>query len=198
MKVLEGKAALVTGSARGIGRAAARLLAEQGASVMVADLDEVMARETATGIGGETAVFGGDLTKDGVCDELVASTVGAFGKLDIVVNNAGIVHFYSFADDPGAGLGSDIARARHRTSETAASAGDDRHLSVQPELVHVFSAFLECSPAVAGLGDSGAIQPHTPRCVNQPIGFDWAPASGDSESVRPSRVGQLDWSQLIG
>ncbi len=44
MKVLEGKAALVTGSARGIGRAAATLLAEHGASVMIADLDEELAQ----------------------------------------------------------------------------------------------------------------------------------------------------------
>src|SRR4051812_2517648 len=89
MKVLEGKAALVTGSARGIGQAVAAILAEHGASVMVADLDEAKAQETASALDGETAVFGGDLTKDGVCEALVQSTVDAFGKLDIVVNNAG-------------------------------------------------------------------------------------------------------------
>ncbi len=89
MKVLDGKAALVTGSARGIGRAAAALLAEHGAAVMVADLDEGAARVAASGIDGETAVFAGDLTGEGVCEALVDSTVDAFGQLDIVVNNAG-------------------------------------------------------------------------------------------------------------
>jgi 3-oxoacyl-[acyl-carrier protein] reductase len=89
MKVLEGKAALVTGSARGIGRAVAGILAEHGASVMVADLDEDEAGGAAGELEGETAAFGGDLTKDGVCEALVDSTVSAFGKLDIVVNNAG-------------------------------------------------------------------------------------------------------------
>ena len=89
MKVLEGKAALVTGSARGIGRAAAMLLAEHGARVMVADLDEELAAEAAASIGGDAHAFAGDLTKDGVCDALVAATVDAFGQLDIVVNNAG-------------------------------------------------------------------------------------------------------------
>src|SRR5690349_4218703 len=89
MKVLEGKAALVTGSARGIGRAAASLLSEHGASVMIADLDEELARETASELEGPTAVFGGDLTREGVSESLVASAVEAFGKLDIVVNNAG-------------------------------------------------------------------------------------------------------------
>jgi 3-oxoacyl-[acyl-carrier protein] reductase len=89
MKVLDGKSALVTGSARGIGRAAAALLSEHGARVMVADLDGDAASESAGALGGETAVFAGDLTKEGVCEELVAATVEAFGQLDIVVNNAG-------------------------------------------------------------------------------------------------------------
>jgi len=87
MKVLEGKAALITGSARGIGRAAAALLAEHGARVMIADLDEGPAQEAARTLGGES--FAGDLTQVGVCEELVSSTVEAFGQLDIVVNNAG-------------------------------------------------------------------------------------------------------------
>jgi 3-oxoacyl-[acyl-carrier protein] reductase len=89
MMLLEGKAAIVTGSARGIGRAAAELLAAHGARVLISDLDEELATETAAAIDGETAVFAGDLTKDGVCDALVQRAVDAFGVLDIVVNNAG-------------------------------------------------------------------------------------------------------------
>jgi 3-oxoacyl-[acyl-carrier protein] reductase len=89
MGVLDGKAAIVTGSARGIGRATAALLAEHGARVLVTDLDEDVAREAAEGIAGETAVFGGDLTKDGVPEAVVQRAVDSFGQLDIVVNNAG-------------------------------------------------------------------------------------------------------------
>ena len=89
LKVLEGKAAIVTGSARGIGRATAELLAEHGARVLINDLDVDLARETAGAIDGETAVFGGDLTKAGVCEALVQAAVDEFGSLDIVVNNAG-------------------------------------------------------------------------------------------------------------
>jgi 3-oxoacyl-[acyl-carrier protein] reductase len=89
MKLLDGKAAIVTGSARGIGRATAELLAANGARVLINDLDEDLAGETATAIDGETTVFAGDLTKEGVCDELVQHAVEAFGALDIVVNNAG-------------------------------------------------------------------------------------------------------------
>ena len=71
MGVLDGKAAIVTGSARGIGRATAELLAEHGARVLITDLDGDLAEQAAAEIGGETAVFGGDLTQDGVPDALV-------------------------------------------------------------------------------------------------------------------------------
>jgi 3-oxoacyl-[acyl-carrier protein] reductase len=89
MGVLDGKAAIVTGSARGIGRATAELLVSQGAQVLINDLDSDVAQQAAQEIAGETAVFAGDLTKPGVPDQLVQSAVDAFGKLDIIVNNAG-------------------------------------------------------------------------------------------------------------
>jgi 3-oxoacyl-[acyl-carrier protein] reductase len=88
-RALEGKAAIVTGSARGIGRATADLLAEHGARVLVNDLDGDAAEQAASEIQGETATFAGDLTKEGVCEQLVERAVDAFGQLDIVVNNAG-------------------------------------------------------------------------------------------------------------
>ena len=64
MGVLDGKAAIVTGSARGIGRATAELLAEQGAKVLINDLDGDVAEQTASEIAGDTVVYAGDLTKD--------------------------------------------------------------------------------------------------------------------------------------
>jgi 3-oxoacyl-[acyl-carrier protein] reductase len=89
MGVLDGKAAIVTGSARGIGRATAALLSEHGARVLVNDVDGDAAEQAANEIDGETAVFAGDLTADGVPEALVQAAVDAFGQLDIVVNNAG-------------------------------------------------------------------------------------------------------------
>jgi len=89
MGLLDGKAAIVTGSARGIGRATAELFASEGAKVLINDLEADVAEEAAKEIDGETAVFAGDLTKPGTPDELVKAALDAFGQVDAVVNNAG-------------------------------------------------------------------------------------------------------------
>ena len=89
MAILSDKVAIVTGSARGIGRATAELLSEQGAKVLINDLDGDVAEQTASEIDGDTLVFGGDLTKPGVCDDLVGKVIDAWGRVDILVNNAG-------------------------------------------------------------------------------------------------------------
>jgi 3-oxoacyl-[acyl-carrier protein] reductase len=89
MGVLDGKSAIVTGSARGIGRATAEVLSEQGALVLINDVEGDVAELAAGEIAGETAVFAGDLTKPGAPDELVQKAIDSFGKIDIIVNNAG-------------------------------------------------------------------------------------------------------------
>jgi 3-oxoacyl-[acyl-carrier protein] reductase len=89
MGVLDGKVAIVTGSARGIGRATAELLSEHGAKVVINDLDGDIAAQTSSEIAGETVVYGRDLTAPGAPDELVKAAVDAWGRLDIIVNNAG-------------------------------------------------------------------------------------------------------------
>ena len=89
MGLLDGKSAIITGSARGIGRATAELFASEGAKVLINDLDADVAEQTAGEIDGETAVYAGDLTKEGAADELVKAGIDAFGSIDAVVNNAG-------------------------------------------------------------------------------------------------------------
>jgi 3-oxoacyl-[acyl-carrier protein] reductase len=89
MGLLDGKAAIVTGSARGIGRATAELFVREGAKVLINDIDGDVAEQAAGDIDGETAVFAGDLTSPDVPDGLVSTAIEAFGAVDIVVNNAG-------------------------------------------------------------------------------------------------------------
>ena len=89
MGLLDGMTAIVTGSARGIGRATAELFVSEGAQVLINDLDSDVAEEASDEIEGETAVFAGDLTNEGVCDDLVQKALDEFDKVDIIVNNAG-------------------------------------------------------------------------------------------------------------
>jgi 3-oxoacyl-[acyl-carrier protein] reductase len=89
MGILDDKVAIVTGSARGIGLATAELLSAQGAKVLINDLDGDAAQEASDGIAGETTVFAGDLTKGDAPDQLVQKAIDTWGKLDIIVNNAG-------------------------------------------------------------------------------------------------------------
>jgi 3-oxoacyl-[acyl-carrier protein] reductase len=89
---LSGKTALVTGSARGIGRAVAQQLAAAGAAVMLTDLDREPLFETGALIdaaGGSAKAIPGDLTDAGFPQKLVETTLASFGGLDIIVNNAG-------------------------------------------------------------------------------------------------------------
>ena len=89
MGLLDGKAAIITGSARGIGRATAELFVREGAKVLINDIDGDVAEQAAKEIDGETAVFSGDLTAEGACDKLVEAAIEAFGSVDALVNNAG-------------------------------------------------------------------------------------------------------------
>lgn len=92
MGLLDNKIAIITGSGRGIGSAAARLFAEQGASVVVSDLDPNPAEETAGAIrqaGGKAIVVAGDVTDAAFPAQLIKATLDAFGGIDIIVNNAG-------------------------------------------------------------------------------------------------------------
>lgn len=92
MKPLENKVAIITGSGRGIGAAAAMLFAEHGARVVVSDIDPVPAQAVADDIqkrGGSAVAVGCDVTKREDLNTLVERTIAEYGQLDILVNNAG-------------------------------------------------------------------------------------------------------------
>ncbi|MEA2527066.1 MAG: 2-dehydro-3-deoxy-L-rhamnonate dehydrogenase [Thermomicrobiales bacterium] len=86
----EGKTGIVTGSARGIGRAIAERLAREGARVMIADVDEAAAQAVAAEIGAGALAQRLDVTSSASWDAAVGAATAAWGRLDILVNNAGI------------------------------------------------------------------------------------------------------------
>lgn len=86
---LEGKTALVTGSARGIGRAIAEKLSQAGASIMLTDIDSLELEKTRAGFSGRVEAVAGDITSASFPGQLVEATIAKFGSIDIIVNNAG-------------------------------------------------------------------------------------------------------------
>ena len=95
----EHQVAIVTGGAAGIGRAIAERLADDGARIVVADINEKHGHEVAEAIGADRAVFQRlDVTDKSSADAAVAATLARFGRLDIHVNNAGIVNRAPFLE----------------------------------------------------------------------------------------------------
>ena len=87
---LAGKTAIITGAARGIGRAFAEAYVAEGARVAIADIDMTRARATVAEIGPSAIAVALDVTRQDSIDAAVAQTVAAFGQIDILINNAAI------------------------------------------------------------------------------------------------------------
>ncbi len=86
---LNGKVAIITGAASGIGRGVAELFVQEGAKVVVADLNEEGGKQTVAELGANTRFFKCDVTSEESVKALVDFTVAEFGKLDVIHNNAG-------------------------------------------------------------------------------------------------------------
>lgn len=91
---LTDKVAIVTGASSGIGRATARLLGREGGRVALVARDEPRLSEVADEIaeqGGNPLILPADIVDTGVCDQVIAQTVAEFGRLDFLINSAGII-----------------------------------------------------------------------------------------------------------
>ncbi|MCK9694664.1 L-iditol 2-dehydrogenase [Pseudomonas syringae] len=98
MKRLEGKSALITGSARGIGRAFAQAYIHEGARVAIADIDLQRAQATATELGPNAYAVRMDVTDQSSIDQAIAAVVAQTGKLDILINNAALFDLAPIVD----------------------------------------------------------------------------------------------------
>ncbi|KTB77208.1 L-iditol 2-dehydrogenase [Pseudomonas syringae pv. syringae] len=98
MKRLEGKSALITGSARGIGRAFAQAYIHEGARVAIADIDLQRAQATATELGPNAYAVRMDVTDQSSIDQAIAAAVAQAGKLDILINNAALFDLAPIVD----------------------------------------------------------------------------------------------------
>jgi len=88
---LEDKVAIVTGAASGIGRGCAELLAREGARVVLTDVNEELGREVAKAIGGDAVFVRHDVSDEQSWRAVIDATLARFGRLDVLVNNAGII-----------------------------------------------------------------------------------------------------------
>jgi NADP-dependent 3-hydroxy acid dehydrogenase YdfG len=101
-RILVGQVALVTGGARGIGRATAQAFVRAGMKVAIGDLDVDAARATAAELGGGVVAFALDVTERVSVEQFVADAEQALGPADVLVNNAGIMQLGPFADEDDA------------------------------------------------------------------------------------------------
>src|SRR4029077_3235380 len=144
MNRLDGKVALISGAARGIGGETARLMVEAGAKVGVADVLDERGRETVRileSAGGEALYLPLDVTSEEAWNTAIAAILARFGKLDILVNNAGLF------------LGKDIE---------AASLAEWQRLCA----VNLTGVFLGTKLALPALRDAAMLSPHGSAIVN--------------------------------
>ena len=95
---LKDRVAIVTGGAQGIGKAIAEKLSDEGASVVIADINEEGAKAAAEGLSGEGLGIRADVSNPDDVQTMVDATVDRFGRVDVLVNNAAIVPFIAWDD----------------------------------------------------------------------------------------------------
>ena len=138
MDRVKGKVAIVTGAARGIGRATARLLASEGARVIVADIDEAGGQQTVgeiTASGGQALFIRHDVRAEDDWGRLVRQVRDTFDRIDVLVNNAGIYLIKDFTD----------------------TTLEDLEQILRTNVSGVFLGMRACAPVMAGQGQGSII-----------------------------------------
>lgn len=135
MRRLDGRVALVTGAARGQGEAIARIFVDEGAQVVLGDVQDDLGEKVAADLGDAARFVHLDVGQERDWDAAVALAVQEFGKLDALVNNAGVLHFASMA-------------------ETSA---EDFRKVVEVNEVGVFLGMKTAAPAIAAAGGGSIV-----------------------------------------
>lgn len=150
---LDGRVAIVTGAARGIGAAIAQRLAGEGVRVVLADLDHAAAAETALALGAEALAVRCDVSAEADVVACAGQAVERFGRLDIVVNNAGLMTFKTMdhwtAQDWLRVLSVDLVGAAMFTREAFRRMGEDGGAIVNVSSVHAVRTTPQAAPYAA-------------------------------------------------
>jgi len=148
-----GKSAIVTGAAGGIGAAIARRLAADGAGVALADLRVDEAKTMAAKIGSEVIGIGCDVGDEAQVEACVAATIERFGRIDIIVNNAGLMPFKSLGEWSAADwmkvLTVDLVGAALFTREAFRRMGKEGGAIVNVASIHALQTSPDAAPYAA-------------------------------------------------
>jgi 3-oxoacyl-[acyl-carrier protein] reductase len=185
--LLEGKTAIITGAGRGIGRAAAEIFAQDGARVVISDIDPMPAEQAVAaiiGAGGQAISVPGDVTDSSFPDLIVNTALEKFGSIDIIVNNAG----YTWD------------AVIHKMTDEQWAAILDVHLTAPFRIIRAASSFLR-ETAKREKAERGAAQARKIVNVSSTSGTRGNPGQANYSSAKAGVIGLTkmlakEWGQF--
>lgn len=185
--LLEGKTAIITGAGRGIGRAAAEIFAQDGARVVISDIDPIPAEQAVAAIvasGGQAISVPGDVTDSSFPDLIVNTALEKFGSIDIIVNNAG----YTWD------------AVIHKMTDEQWAAILDVHLTAPFRIIRAASSFLR-ETAKREKAERGAAQARKIVNVSSTSGTRGNPGQANYSSAKAGVIGLTkmlakEWGQF--
>lgn len=203
------RVAVVTGAASGIGAAIARRFAANGLSVVIADRDEAKGRAVAAELGDQATAVACDVADEASVEACVAHTLERFGRLDVVVNNAGLMTFKAMAEWTAADwikvLQVDLVGAAMFVREAFRHMGEKGGAIVNVASVHAERTTASCAPysaakaALLSLTRTAAIEGRArgiranavlPGAVDTPMLWENPNLKSGAERIDPEDVGQ--------